>query len=66
MAVKHHEPIGRYVTIDVDGQQYKVFYLSNGKGTPLVCQHKLVTNNTSKILRVLFYLLPTSISLNFR
>jgi len=25
MAVKHHEPIGRYVTIDVDGQQYKVF-----------------------------------------
>ena len=39
MPVKHHDPIGRYVTIEVDGKEYKVFYLSNGKGTPLVCQH---------------------------
>ena len=45
MAVKHHEPIGRYVTIDVDGKQYKVFYLSNGKGTPLVCQHTAGCHN---------------------
>ena len=45
MAVKHHDPIGRYVTIEVDGQQYKVFYLSNGKGTPLVCQHTAGCHN---------------------
>ena len=30
MAVKHHDPIGRYVTIEVDVTD-KVFYLSNGK-----------------------------------
>ena len=45
MAVKHHDPIGRYVTIEVDGQQYKVFYLSNGKGTPLICQHTAGCHN---------------------
>ena len=28
---------GHYVTIDVDGLEYKVFYLENGTGQPLVC-----------------------------
>ena len=32
--VKHHDVIGKYVTIDVDDCEYKVFYLQNGKGTP--------------------------------
>ena len=36
---KHSPVIGRYVTIEVDGCEYKVFYLRNGSGTPLVCQH---------------------------
>ena len=28
-----HSPVtGRYVTIEVDGMEYKVFYLHNGKG----------------------------------
>src|SRR5919205_4681589 len=30
---------GRYVTVDVDDVEYKVFYLENGQGRPLVCQH---------------------------
>ena len=35
---KHSPVIGRYVTIEVDGCEYKVFYLRNGDGIPLVCQ----------------------------
>ena len=33
--VRHSPVTGRYVTIDVDGFEYKVFYLHNGKGQPL-------------------------------
>ena len=30
--VRHSPVTGRYVTIEVDGLEYKVFYLHNGKG----------------------------------
>ncbi len=30
---------GHYVTIEVQGGQYKVFFLESGAGRPLVCQH---------------------------
>ncbi len=30
---------GHYVTIEVQGGEYKVFFLENGQGQPLVCQH---------------------------
>lgn len=41
-----HSPItGRYVTIDVDGCEYRVFYLQNGSGQPLVCQHTAGCHN---------------------
>jgi len=33
------------VTIDVDGCEYKVFYLRNGQGQPLVCQHTAGCHN---------------------
>lgn len=36
---------GHYVTIDVDGLEYKVFYLENGVGQPLVCQHTAGCHN---------------------
>ncbi len=42
---KHSPVIGRYVTIDVDGCEYKVFYLRNGSGVPLVCQHTAGCHN---------------------
>lgn len=42
---KHSPVIGRYVTIDVDGYEYKVFYLRNGQGQPLVCQHTAGCHN---------------------
>jgi len=42
---KHSPVIGRYVTIDVDGAEYKVFYLRNGSGIPLVCQHTAGCHN---------------------
>ena len=43
--VKHHDVIGRYVTIEVDDREYKVFYLQNGKGIPLICQHTAGCHN---------------------
>ena len=42
---KHSPVVGRYVTIDVDGYEYKVFYLRNGTGVPLVCQHTAGCHN---------------------
>jgi pimeloyl-ACP methyl ester carboxylesterase len=36
---------GHYVTVDVDDTQYKVFYLENGSGQPLVCQHTAGCHN---------------------
>jgi len=42
---KHSPVIGRYVTFDVDGCEYKVFYLQNGQGVPLVCQHTAGCHN---------------------
>ena len=40
---------GHYVTIEIDdpdlGGEYKVFYLENGEGRPLVCQHTAGCHN---------------------
>ena len=36
---------GRYVTIDVMGDECKVFFLENGTGRPLVCQHTAGCHN---------------------
>ncbi|URN03184.1 alpha/beta hydrolase [Actinomadura madurae] len=36
---------GHYVTVEVDGVEYKVFYLENGTGQPLVCQHTAGCHN---------------------
>ncbi|MCU1618068.1 MAG: alpha/beta hydrolase [Modestobacter sp.] len=36
---------GHYVFIEVDGLEYKVFYLENGTGQPLVCQHTAGAHN---------------------
>jgi len=36
---------GHYVYVDVDGLQYRVFYLENGTGQPLVCQHTAGCHN---------------------
>jgi pimeloyl-ACP methyl ester carboxylesterase len=36
---------GHYVHVDVDDTQYKVFYLENGSGQPLVCQHTAGCHN---------------------
>lgn len=36
---------GHYITVDVDGCAYKVFYLENGTGQPLVCQHTAGCHN---------------------
>jgi len=50
MANAQHSPVtGRYVTITVEdpdlGGEYKVFYLENGSGQPLVCQHTAGCHN---------------------
>ena len=36
---------GRYVSFEVDGQKYRVFYLQNGSGIPLLCQHTAGCHN---------------------
>lgn len=36
---------GHYVTVEVDGLEYKVFYLENGQGQPLLCQHTAGCHN---------------------
>ncbi len=36
---------GHYVTIEVEGARYRVFYLENGTGQPLVCQHTAGCHN---------------------
>jgi pimeloyl-ACP methyl ester carboxylesterase len=36
---------GHYVTFDVEGDEYRVFYLENGSGRPLVCQHTAGCHN---------------------
>jgi pimeloyl-ACP methyl ester carboxylesterase len=36
---------GHYVTVDVEDVEYKVFYLENGTGQPLVCQHTAGCHN---------------------
>lgn len=36
---------GRYVTIEVEGDEYKVFYLENGSGQPIFCQHTAGCHN---------------------
>jgi pimeloyl-ACP methyl ester carboxylesterase len=36
---------GHYVTIDVQGGNYRVFFLENGTGRPLVCQHTAGCHN---------------------
>ena len=43
--VRHSPVTGRYVTIDVDDKEYKVFYLHNGSGQPLICQHTAGAHN---------------------
>lgn len=50
MADAKFSPVtGRYVTFTVDdpalGGEYKVFYLENGQGRPLVCQHTAGCHN---------------------
>jgi pimeloyl-ACP methyl ester carboxylesterase len=42
----HISPVtGHYVTFELDGDEYKVFYLENGTGRPLVCQHTAGCHN---------------------
>jgi len=42
----HISPVtGRYVTFEVMGDELKVFFLENGSGQPLVCQHTAGCHN---------------------
>jgi len=36
---RHSNITGRYVYVDVDGHEYRVYYEEAGQGIPLVCQH---------------------------
>ena len=45
MAPRLSPVTGRYVTIDVMGDECKVFFLENGQGQPLVCQHTVGCHN---------------------
>ena len=43
--MKMSNAIGRYVYVEVDGYEYRVFYLENGEGIPMVCQHTAGCHN---------------------
>lgn len=45
MAVKLSPVTGHYVDITVQGDDCRVFFLENGSGTPLVCQHTAGCHN---------------------
>lgn len=46
MAKSKISPVtGRYVTFEVEGEEYRVFYLENGTGQPIVCQHTAGCHN---------------------
>ena len=36
---RHSDITGRYVYVDVEGHEYRVYYEEAGQGIPLVCQH---------------------------
>lgn len=36
---RHSDITGRYVYVDVNGHEYRVYYEEAGQGIPLVCQH---------------------------
>ncbi len=36
---RHDASVGRYIHLDVNGVEYRVYYESNGEGIPLLCQH---------------------------
>lgn len=39
MATRDPDIVGRYVYLEVDGVEYRVYYESCGSGVPLICQH---------------------------
>lgn len=39
MLPRESQTVGRYVTVDVDGLSYRIFYESAGEGVPLLCLH---------------------------
>ena len=43
--MKMSKAVGRYVYVEVDGFEYRVFFLENGKGIPMVCQHTAGCHN---------------------
>ena len=43
--MKMSKAIGRYVYVEVDGFEYRVFFLENGEGIPMVCQHTAGCHN---------------------
>ena len=36
---RHSDITGRYVYVDVNGHEYRIYYEEAGQGIPLVCQH---------------------------
>ncbi len=36
---RHDSPVGRYVHVDLDGQDYRLYYEEAGEGIPLLLQH---------------------------
>lgn len=39
MSAKHDPQVGRYVHIEHEGVEYRIYYEENGTGTPLLCLH---------------------------
>ncbi len=42
---RHDSPIGRYIRVEIDGYDYRIYYEEAGTGIPLLCQHTAGANS---------------------
>jgi len=41
---RHADVVGRYVYLEIDGEEYRVYYEESGQGIPMICQHTAGTD----------------------
>ncbi len=42
---RHDSPVGRYIHLEIDGHDHRIYYEEAGSGVPLLCQHTAGANS---------------------
>ncbi len=42
---RHDSPVGRYIHLEIDGHDHRIYYEEAGSGIPLLCQHTAGANS---------------------